>query len=67
MKPDLFTKCLLTIIAICLVQLTFNNIDTIKPAKASSAQSGWVINTVLGCIDGSKIVNGTIKLKCTSY
>ena len=67
MKLDLYTKILLTIIAICLIKVSFSNTNTIKPAKANSAQAGWVIDTVLGCIDGSKILGNTIKLKCTSY
>ena len=67
MKFDLYTKMILTVIALCLLNMNFEQSIGITHANASSAQAGWIIDTVLGCIDGSKITGGIIQLKCTSY
>lgn len=67
MKFDLYTKLILTLIALCLLNMNFGQPIRVSHANASSAQAGWIIDTILGCIDGGKINDGIIKLKCTSY
>ena len=52
MKPDLYTKAVLTVIAGCLVYFV---VQDITPIKEAHAQSGGVVDVNIVKIDGSSV------------
>ena len=52
MKPDLYTKAVLTVIASCLVYFV---VQDVAPIKEAHAQSGGVVDVNIVKIDGSSI------------
>ena len=52
MKPDLYTKAVLTVIAGCLVYFVVQDITLIKEAHA---ESGGVVDVNIVKIDGSSV------------
>jgi hypothetical protein len=50
MKPDLYTKTVLTVIAGCLVYFV---VQDVAPIKAARAQSGGVVDANIVKLDGS--------------
>jgi hypothetical protein len=52
MKPDLYTKAVLTVIAGCLVYLV---VQDVTPIKAAHAQSGGVVDVNIVKIDGTPV------------
>ena len=52
MKPDLYTKVVLTVIAGCLVYLV---VQDVTPIKVAHAQSGGVVNVNIVKIDGTPV------------
>ncbi|NJD24846.1 MAG: hypothetical protein FIB06_05515 [Betaproteobacteria bacterium] len=52
MKPDLYTKAVLTVIASCLVYFVVKDVSPIKDAHA---QSGGVVDVNIVKIDGSSV------------
>lgn len=52
MKPDLYTKGVLTVIASCLVYFV---VQDVAPIKEAHAQSGGVIDVNIVKIDGTPV------------
>jgi hypothetical protein len=52
MKPDLYTKAVLTVIASCLVYFV---VQDITPIKEAHAQSGGVVDVNIVKIDGTPL------------
>ena len=52
MKPDLYTKAVLTVIASCLVYFV---VQDITPIKEAHAQSGGVVDVNVVKIDGAPV------------
>ena len=52
MKPDLYTKVVLTVIAGCLVYLV---VQDVTPIKGAHAQSGGVVDVNIVRIDGTPV------------
>ena len=52
MKPDLYTKGVLTVIASCLVYFV---VQDVAPIKEAHAQSGGVIDVNIVKIDGAPV------------
>jgi hypothetical protein len=59
MKINLYTKVMLTVIAVALVTILAR--DVVSPAYAGD---GNVISTILNCLDGSRINNGRFSTYC---
>jgi hypothetical protein len=59
MKPDLYTKAVLTVIASCLVYLV---VQDITPIKDAHAQSEGVVDVNIVKIDGSSLRYATAAL-----
>jgi hypothetical protein len=51
-KPDLYTKAVLTVIASCLVYFV---VQDVAPIKEAHAQSGGVVDVNIVKIDGSSL------------
>ena len=52
MKPDLYTKAVLTVIASCLVYFV---VQDVAPIKEAHAQSGGVVDVNIVKIDGASV------------
>jgi len=61
MEIDLYTKTLLTVIAVSLFSIAVK--DYISPALADDYH---IISRILYCLDGSSISGGTLTTYCNS-
>ena len=59
MKPDFYTKSVLTVIASCLVYFV---VQDITPIKEAHAQSGGVVDVNIVKIDGSSVRYSSVAL-----
>ncbi len=66
MMKDIYTKSVLTVIAVCLCVLVAKNASqfVIEDVQASDCDEGYIISRILHCIDGSYISGGTFSTYC---
>lgn len=60
MKPDLYTKIVLTVIAVCLVVLASKELQLVPNAQASS---GDIVKVDIVKIDGLYVNGGELPVK----
>ena len=61
MRIDLYTKVILTVIALSLGTIALKDISPIKTALADES---YIIETILYCLDGSRISDGRFSTYC---
>jgi hypothetical protein len=63
---DIYTKSVLTVIAVCLRLLVANNAreSFIEDVQAASCDEHYIISRFLYCIDGSSISGGRLSTYC---
>ncbi len=66
MMKDIYTKSVLTVIAVCLCVLVAKNASqfVIEDVQASDCDEGYIISRILRCIDGSSISGGRLRVGC---